>query len=624
MDIRNQRRERLCQVLSILGVVLLFIFGIVNYLGQTFWLAGILWLFSAIILVNIYAHHRKPDVERAVQILNGIMLIFSLILIVTGGTDNTGIFWIYPILAINLSINRLRSAVILAGTYVTCSFLLLYTPLSQELLTTYSDSSSLRFIVTLLFLAAISLMNVRSEEQAYETVEQLHSDEIRELAFYDSLTKLPNRHSFRQNLERQMRRMTDTGQKVGLLYIDLDNFKQVNDSYGHEVGDKLLLQFSEQLQNTLRPNDMITIAHEDKLARLAGDEFAVILPELANSIDAGVVAHRILDLFEGGFEVDGTVHPVYASIGIAIYPDDAGTSDELLHHADAAMYEAKRNGRFGLQFFTNEISEALHARQKIEQGIKLALESKSMLLEYMPMFHCHSLGIMGIEVLVRSNHPDLEGIGPDQFIPVAETTGLIKELDQWVLDNSLRYLKRLQTEHGFTGIMCINTSGAELHNESFPQQVSQLLQKHNIDPSTVELEITETALVLDDKKGIATLRQLGDLGVSLSLDDFGTGYTAFSQLINYPVNCLKIDKSFVKGLFLEGKAQKKIVRIIQHLSEIFELRVVAEGVESEEQLEFLRDSGCDWVQGYYLSQPISENEFIDLLAKPEKNIALPS
>ena len=613
LNIRDQRRAFLCQILSVLGVVLLLVFGIIDLLNEIYWLASILLFFCGIILINIFAHYQNPNIERAVYILNGIMLAFSLMLIITGARDNTGILWIYPILAINLSINRLRPAVILAGIYVLTSAVLLYTPISLLMLTSYSDPVALRFIVTLLFLAAICLMSVRSEEQAYGTVKQLHNDELRQLAFYDTLTKLPNRHSFRQNLERQMSRMDETSQKIGLLYIDLDNFKQVNDSYGHEVGDKLLLQFSESLQATLRPNDLIANTHDEKLARLAGDEFAVILPELVNSIDAGVVAKRILDLFQGGFEVEGTVHAVYASIGIAIYPDDAANSDDLLHHADAAMYEAKRNGRFGLQFFTQEISDALQERQKIENGIKLALASNSFSLVYMPMFNCHTMDIMGVEVLVRSDHPELLGIGPDKFIPVAETTGLIKELDLWVIENSLKHQKQLQIEHNYDGMMSMNTSGVELHNEGFPMQVGALLKEYDVDPATIELEITETSLVLDDQKGIKILEQLRELGISLSLDDFGTGYTAFSQLINYPVDCLKIDKSFVGGLFTDNDPRNKIVRIIQNLAEIYGLRVVAEGVENQAQLDYLRDNGCDWAQGYFLSEPVSLEQLGKLL-----------
>lgn len=624
LDIRNQRRTLLCQVLSIIGVLLLFVFGIVDLLNQIYWLAGLLLFFSAVILVNVYAQYRKPNIERAVHVLNGIMLAFSLMLLITGANNNTGILWIYPILAINLSINRLRPAIVLACIYVACSVLLLHTPLSQILLTTYAEPVTIRFVVTLLFLSVICLMSVRSEEQAYETVKQLHSDELRQLAFYDSLTKLPNRHSFRHTLERQMQRMDISNQKIGLLYIDLDNFKQVNDSYGHEVGDKLLRHFSDQLQGTLRPNDLITNKHDDNLARLAGDEFAVILPELENSIDAGLVANRILDLFQGGFEVDGTIHGVYASIGIAIYPDDATNTDDLLHHADAAMYEAKRNGRYGLQFFTQEISDALNERQKIENGIRLAIESDALSLVFMPMFDCQSLDVMGVEVLVRANHPDLEGVGPDRFIPVAETTGLIKEMDLWVIDHSLLCMKELQDTHGFKGIMCINTSGVELQNEGFPKQVHLLLEKHQVDPSTIELEITETSLVLDDKKGIKILRQLREQGVTLSLDDFGTGYTAFSQLINYPVNCLKIDKSFVGGLFSENEARAKIVRIIHNLAEIYGLRVVAEGVETQDQLNYLRDSGCDWAQGHLLSQPVTKDALVELLADRANGPTIPT
>jgi EAL domain-containing protein (putative c-di-GMP-specific phosphodiesterase class I) len=254
----------------------------------------------------------------------------------------------------------------------------------------------------------------------------------------------------------------------------------------------------------------------------------------------------------------------------------------------------------------------------------LALESNSLYLVFMPMFDCQTLEIMGIEVLVRSNHPSLYGIGPDRFIPVAENTALIKELDLWVIDKSQCTIKELQSTHGFKGIICINTSGVELHNEGFPERVRRLLDKHQIDPSTIELEITETSLVLDDKKGVLILHQLKELGITLSLDDYGTGYTAFSQLINYPVDCLKIDKSFVGGLFSENEARNKIVRIIQNLAEIYDLRVVAEGVETQAQMDYLRDNGCDWAQGHLLSQSITKNSIIELLENSTNSLTAPA
>ncbi|WAJ72024.1 putative bifunctional diguanylate cyclase/phosphodiesterase [Catenovulum adriaticum] len=610
--VRHHRRYTLCQVLTILGVLFLFTFGSLSFGNGAYFLGSTLILNACVGLVNLYLLKRSGNVERAARILSCILFVLSMSLLITGGKDNTGMLWIYPIVAINLFINRFWPAVFVFGIFSIASCLLLFTPITALLMTSYSLTEALRFMLTMLALNAICLAALRSEEQAYKTIMQLHAEDIHQLAYYDTLTGLPNRWSFKTNLARMLTRAEKDKQRIGLLYIDLDNFKQVNDQHGHEAGDRLLLTFSEKLWEVIRPNDQVFKLQRESLARLAGDEFVVLLPNIKDPLDASSVATRILNIFKGGFKVDDVVHLVYASIGIAVYPDDSTTPSDLLHHADAAMYDAKNNGRNCFRFFTQEIADRLSQRQLIEKCLRQALSEAHFSLVYMPIFDCKDNKIVAVEVLLRCQHPGLDGFGPDHFIPVAEATGLIKEIDLWVIDNALQALGILQKEHHFDGKVCINISGVELHNELFPVQVKNLLGYHKIKPESVELEVTETAFVANDVTCLKNLNALSQLGVSLALDDFGTGYTAFNQLIHYPADCLKIDRSFVNDLFSEREARHKMVTIIQNLAKLYDLRVIAEGVETEAQLTYLKELGCDWAQGYYLSRPLQWDDLLKL------------
>lgn len=617
MAVRNRRRYRLCQVLTIIGVLFLFALGSVSFLDNNSLLGTLLVSNAVVGLFNLYLLKKTGNVERAATILSLILFFLSMSLIITGGKNNTGILWVYPIAAINLFINRFWPAVVVFSTFSIASALLLFTPLSGLLMTSYSMVESVRFILTLVALNTICLAALRSEEQAYRTIMQLHDDDVRKLAYYDALTGLPNRWTFKNNLERLLTRAGKDKQRIGLLYIDLDNFKQVNDHYGHDAGDQLLLKFSERLWEAIRPTDQLFTPQSESLARLAGDEFVVLLPSIKAPIDASIVASRILDVFKGGFEVDDVVHNVYASIGIAVYPDDATTPSDLLQQADAAMYDAKDHGRNCFRFFTQEIAESLRLRQQIESGLKSALLAQQFSLVYMPIFDCSRGNMVAFEVLLRCESPELEGIGPDHFIPVAEATGLIKDIDLWVIENTFKALVILQQKHHFWGKACINISGVELHNEQFPAQIEHLLKRYNLAPESVEFEITETAFVAGDSACLHTLNALDALGISIALDDFGTGYTAFSQLIHYPADCLKIDRSFVNDLFSEREARNKMVMIIQNLAQLYKLRVIAEGVETEAQFTYLKELGCDWAQGFYLSPPLVWKDLVDRLGKPQ-------
>lgn len=613
LEVRSKRHLRLCKVLTLIGTTFLLIFGIISIKEHSYLLGSVLISCMFAGYVNLYLIYKNIDIDLSVNILNVILLILSLTLLITGGSQHTGILWIYPIIAINLFINRFWSAVILFGVFFVISNILLFTPLSEILLVHYSLHEAIRFEITLLALCLICLAALHSEEKAYKTILQMHEEDMRKLAYYDSLTGLPNRLNFKKNLKRILHRAEKEKHNIGLLYIDIDYFKRVNDNYGHEVGDQLLCVFSQKLKEATRPEDVIVNNDFNEVARLAGDEFVVILNDMGELVNAGIVAERIVSIFENGIQVSGINHSVFASIGIAVYPKDASTPDNLLHHADLAMYEAKRKGRNRFEFYTKEITKEIHERHRIEDSLKLALEQNQFFLVYMPLFDCQSSEIVGIEVLLRCQKLEAEGIGPDRFIPIAEKTNLIKEIDLWVIENSLAMCIKLQSNYNFNGKLCINISGVEIQNELFPSKVKALLETYGVPPSRIEFEITETAFILSNEKSLTILKELRSLGVSLALDDFGTGYTAFSQLINYPADCLKIDRSFVNGLFSEHKAHHKMVSIIKNLAELYELRVVAEGVETQEQLDYLQNIGCDWVQGYFLSRPLKFHDLEKLL-----------
>ena len=618
LDVQFSTRYRLCKIQAFIGLIFLLVFSWVSYLNQSFALAVILLGCAIICAVIVYVLYKTTRIELAVNLLNINLFILPLTLLVTGGHENTGILWIYPTLAVTLFVNRFWPAVTLYGSFIFLSSLLLFTPMSELLLTSYTIHESIRFEVTLFLLSLICLAVLHSKERADQMILQLHDEDIRKLAYYDALTGLPNRRNFKKNLSRLLRRAENEGGSVGLLYIDLDNFKQVNDKYGHEVGDKLLCDFSEKLKEAIRPTDMIINEKFDELARLGGDEFVVILNELHSPINSGAVAERILNMFVDGFETFDRTHSVFASIGIATFPDDASSPDELLHSADLAMYEAKRNGRNRYEFYTKDIAQLMREQRRIEEALKTSLAHNLLSLVYMPVFDCRSLAVTGIEVLLRCPDLMVDNIGPEQFIPIAEKSGLIKDIDLWVIENSFKSLLLLQSSQEFSGKMCINISGLELQNELFPSKVKTLLEKYHIAPSSIEFEITETAFVLNDIKGISTLEKISALGISLALDDFGTGFTAFGQLNSYPVNCLKIDRTFVADLFSEHVAKKKMVKIINNLADLYELRSVAEGVESLEQLEYLQGIGCDWVQGFHLCRPLAFNDLVNFLVQEKK------
>lgn len=429
----------------------------------------------------------------------------------------------------------------------------------------------------------------------------------------DYLTGIMNRRSFNMWLDSILSRTKQKKQTLTLFYIDIDDFKYINDTYGHTVGDEILLQFSKRILSLIRHNEIISQDNETvNFARLAGDEFVLAILDIGNYKAAETIAKRFIENMAKGFILHDAEINLNVSIGIAIHDSNNESAADILQHADAAMYHAKHSGKNQYCFFNIDILNELSERKEIELSIRKALEDDEFNLLFMPIYHCSSLEMVGAEILIRSTSEKLACVGPEKYIPIAESHGLIREIDLWVIENTFTKIKEVLYKPGMESLwFAINISALELHNREFPEKVQQLMHKYNIPPERIEFEVTETSLVSQDDISIATLNKLKNLGISLSLDDFGTGYTAFNQLMHYPVNNLKLDRSFVSNIASQDKNHASMVDIVLTIANSYSMKVVAEGVETQQQLEYLQKLNCDYVQGYYLSKPIEWTHFLE-------------
>ncbi|MGX9416642.1 bifunctional diguanylate cyclase/phosphodiesterase [Vibrio sp. RC27] len=440
-------------------------------------------------------------------------------------------------------------------------------------------------------------------------------DELNKLAKVDSLTGLSNRVLFSSALKRTVSRSIRHELQCALLYIDLDNFKYVNDHYGHHVGDDLLQAFAQSLIDIFAQIHHLGLVDSDyEIARLAGDEFAVLISNVPNSDAVAMVARKTTDLCSHGFKVKDQYFDINVSIGIAMCPSDSMLPDELLKHADSAMYQVKNSGKNGYQFYSKALENQINQHARIEEEIKKALEGDNFYLVWMPIYDCRSGKITGAEALLRCDSVCLKAAGPSEFIPIAETTGLIKAIDYWVIESAIIKLKELIDNYEFSGVLSVNFSAWQLKNQHFAYHVALLIDNYQVPAEQIELEITETCLIADDILANTILKELKAVGVRLSLDDFGTGYTAFNQLAEYTVDILKVDRSFISSIFeTKNVSSKPLIDIIVELASLYSLDVVAEGIETKEQLEYVRKLGCDRAQGFYLSKPISWEAFTLLI-----------
>ena len=458
---------------------------------------------------------------------------------------------------------------------------------------------------------------VRLYGAVHDITERKQAEEkMHYLAMYDTLTGLPNRQLFNQQLEKNVLRARRNHEHMAVMFIDLDRFKRINDTLGHAIGDSLLREVSTRLNHSLRTTDQLARDGVPdplgRVARLAGDEFTVTLDTLREPQDAARVAQRIVAEVSRPFMLGGQEVVVTTSVGIAVFPDDGEEAEILLKNADAAMYQAKSLGRNTYQFFAGEMNSAAVERLKLESELRYAQERGQLSLHYQIKVDARSGGIAGLEALMRWNHPELGMVPPVRFIPIAEEIGLIVQLGEWVIDTTCRQL-RLWREAGLAAVpVAVNLASPSFRQPDLVQRVSASLQKNSVPPGHLCIEATESILMRDADATMATLKALRALGVKLSIDDFGTGYSSLSYLRRFPIDQLKIDRSFVNEVAINSD-DAAIVAAIASLARSLSLEVVAEGIETVEQARLLLQQGCYIMQGYFFAKPVPADEITQRL-----------
>lgn len=442
--------------------------------------------------------------------------------------------------------------------------------------------------------------------------------EIHRLAYYDSLTGLPNRVLFKDRVIQALAHARRYQSTLAVLFLDLDRFKVINDTLGHTVGDLLLKQVADRLSDSIRHSDSVGRSVEKdethELARLGGDEFTVLLTNIRAAQDAGTVARRILEALARSFLIDGHEISVTVSVGIAIFPTDGDSVDLLLKSSDVAMYHAKEQGRNNAQFYSAAMNALATERLEMENDLRKALERHELIVYYQPQVDIRTNRIVGAEALVRWRHPQRGMLLPAVFLPVAIETGMIQKVDDEVLLMACRQNKAWQ-DAGYTPIrMSVNVSNLFFHGASLTNAVARVLGETQLNPESLELELTESITMRDVETSITMLLELRAMGVRLSIDDFGTGYSSLSHLQRFPLNMLKIDQAFTRDV-TSNSANASITRAIISLAHSMNLSVLAEGVETDEQLTLLRGQGCDEVQGHYFGRPMPAEEFAQLFSR---------
>lgn len=428
---------------------------------------------------------------------------------------------------------------------------------------------------------------------------------IRKFAYCDSLTELPNRRFFMEQFRKELVHAKRERRKMAVMYLDVDRFKHINDSHGHESGDIVLAETARRIKELIGERDLV--------ARLGGDEFTILLTNISDSSEAEDVARNIRRRFQAPIKAAGKTHHLSCSIGIALFPCDGDDPDLLLKRADHALYAVKEHGRNGYMFFDEKMEAMSLERVLLENELRKALEKKHFSIEYQPKVNLRTGELIGMEALVRWNHPELGKIPPRKFIPIAEDTGLIVPLGEWILRTSCKQAVKWQKQSVSPLKLCVNLSVVQFYQDDFIDVMEEILKETGIEPSLLELEITESVFTnVANAKEI--MKRIRALGVRTSIDDFGTGYSSLSYIKELPVDTLKIDASFVKDLH-ENKESQAIVRAIMSIAQTLQLDVIAEGIEIDAQMKVLNDDGCDKGQGFLFSKPLSQKEFESFLQK---------
>ena len=441
-------------------------------------------------------------------------------------------------------------------------------------------------------------------QQRLQAERQSAQARVEFLAYYDALTELPNRTFVNNQLVKACAGARRRHEKVAVLFLDLDRFKFINDSLGHAVGDLLLQHVARRIKGWAR--------EQDTVARLGGDEFLIVLDGIKEIGNVAVAAERLMDAMNTEFVVEGQALSVTCSLGISVFPDHGVDAETLVKHADAAMYCAKENSRNNFQFFTENMNAQAVERLTLEHNLRKALERKELFLAYQPQMEIASGRFIGLEALLRWQHPEMGLVPPDKFIRIAENSGLIVPIGEWVLRTACAQVRKWHDERLLEVPIAVNVSAIQFGQEGFCQLIRKVLHETGLASDDLELELTESLLLSHSQVMLSELRKLKEMGVKLAIDDFGTGYSSLSYLRQFPVSKLKIDRSFIQCVS-ENADDAAITSTIISMAKNLHLKVIAEGVETEEQMSFLRARQCDEIQGYYFSKPLLADELADKL-----------
>lgn len=465
----------------------------------------------------------------------------------------------------------------------------------------------------------LALLTIIHQQQIRSKRQQSHDQRLHKLAYSDSLTGLPNRQSFYDTLDKFLMLAKRSNQKAVVMFIDLDRFKRINDTLGHDYGDLVLQEVANRLKKSIRESDLIGRNLEaysgiNEIARLGGDEFTLFLSQIDSLEQTTIVTKRVIDSLSKPIKLEQYEVTVTPSIGIAVYPDNGTNVHELMKNADIAMYQAKDDGRRTFKYYSNTLNDRALERLQIEEYMRTAVENQEFQLVFQPQVDLLQNKVTKAEALVRWSQPKLGYVSPADFIPIAEESGLIIELGDWILHAACKQAKQWLDEGINEFKISVNVSSVQFKQTAFIETVRSAINKSQLPPHLLELELTESAVMSDVEDNIERLAQFKEMGISIAIDDFGTGYSSLSYLKQFPIDTLKIDRSFVDEIDTDEN-DMAIVKTVMVLAEIMQLKVVAEGIETIDQLKILNDFGCQFVQGFYFSKPLKNEELLNFVRR---------
>lgn len=612
------------------------------------------FLFAGILLVLLFFITKKKYFTQISQIGIFIAGIFFFYLFMNKSASNTGHFWSFTFPLFSFFILGYQRGLKASLLLILAIFLYLLfqhsLPFDFE---PYPFNFSVRLIPAYLLILMFSYIFEKLREKGIESlflknkeikqvVAQLEGkddelraanknlekrvnrlkkaeEEIRFLAFYDGLTGLANRMLFMDRLDQVRRDSTRKNKHFALLFLDLDNFKRINDTLGHHIGDLLLKKVADTIKNSIRDSDSATRMSDPEnlkvsvVARFGGDEFIILAEDIDGPESAALIARRLIGKTSEIYNLDGHDVSITTSIGISVFPEDGREADVLLKNADTAMYHAKHEGKNTYQFFADSMNKAILERFSIDRDLRKAIQRNEFVLYYQPKIDMPTRKIIGAEALIRWEHPNRGMISPDKFIPIAKETGIIIDINKWVLYEACRQAAQWKKEGYHPITIAINLSGYKLASQNIIQSLKNILDETQFDGKNIEIEITENIIMQDTDETISILNKIKDLNLSIAMDDFGTGYSSLSYLTTFPVDTIKIDRSFVMDCTAESN-NLAIIKAIIAMGHSLGKKIVAEGIETEEQYHLLNKLDCDEAQGYYFKHPVPTEEFVRLLA----------